>query len=174
MQKINVEFIIKLDKEVYLDSPWKTREEFFNKLVFSHVASDYHFIANLANQQIKGQEKEKYIPYLETLKNIKDSLLQSAQYELIKEEGNIEEIKVSCHFDYHDNTINSYEETVKINIFTSNIRSSYFLAKDIVRLASIQNINPEDKLVQSAIKMYNHVGDLLNESQEKVKLSILK
>ena len=64
MQKINVEFIIKLDKEVYLDSPWKTREEFFNQLVFSHVASDYNFIANLANQQIKGQEKEKYIKHV--------------------------------------------------------------------------------------------------------------
>ena len=92
---------------------------------------------------------------------------------LIKEENNIEEVKITCEFDYYENTINSYEETVKINIFTSNIRSSYFLAEDIVRLASIQNINPEDKLVQSAIKMYNHVGDLLTESQEKVRFTFL-
>lgn len=172
MQKINVEFTINLDKTIYLDSPWKTREEFVNQLVFSHIASDYNFIANSVEQQKKGQEKEKYIPYLETLKNIKESLLTSAQYQLIKEENNIEEIKITCEFDYYENTISSYEDTVKVNIFNSNIRSSYFLAEDVIRLASIKNISADDKLVKSAVKMYKHVGDFLTKALENVIVNL--
>lgn len=170
MKTVNVEFIVKVDKEIYLNTPWKKQEEFLNQLIFKHVASDYNFIANSVEQQIKGEEKEKYIPYLETLKNIKESLLNSVSYEVVSQEDNVEEVKVKCQFDYHENTISSMERTVEVEIFTSNIRKSYFMAQDIVRLARAVTSDRE-KEIDDAVKMYKHVGDFLNEAQTAVLIN---
>lgn len=170
MQTVNVEFIVKIDKDIYSNTPWKTKEEFFNQLVFSHIASDYNFIANSVEQQIKSSEKEKYIPYLETLKNIKDSLLKSATYEILYQEGSIEKIKVKCHFDYYENTISSLERTVDVEIFTTSIRKNYFMAKDIVRLVRAVTSDRE-KEIEDAVKMYKHIGDFLNEAKSTVLIN---
>lgn len=170
MKTVNVEFIVKVDKEIYSNTPWKTREEFFNHLVFEHIASDYHFIANSVEHQMKGEEKDKYIPYLETLKNIKEHLLNSATYEVINQEGSVEKIKVNCHFNYYDNVISDLERTVEVEIFTTSIRKNYFMAKYIVRLVRAVTSDRE-KEIEDAVKMYKHIGDFLNEAKTTVLIN---
>lgn len=169
MTTVNIEFNVKIDKEIYTNTLLKTKEEFLNHFIFSNVASDYDFIANSIKQQKKcKEEQEKYVPYLETLKNIKESLLKTVNYELVGQENNTEEVKIKCQFDYYENSICSIEKTVEVEIFTTNIRRSYFMTKDIVRLARaiFDSREPaKEKEIKEAVKTYKHISDFLNEAR---------
>ena len=65
------------------------------------------------------QEKEKYIPYLETLKNMKESLLSSAQYQLIKEE-NIRNLMLNILQKNEKEAIKNYIDLKVQNDFKAN------------------------------------------------------
>ena len=77
MENVNVEFNIKLNKKIYEENNYKTRNDFFSQSVLMNVASDYIFILNLLENK-DNKEKEKYSNYLETLKNIKRFFYQTS------------------------------------------------------------------------------------------------
>lgn len=164
--KANVQFQIELDKNIYTGTNTKTRDEFFNQFVLMHVASDYNFISK-GFLRMNEEEKEKYAPYLQTLKEIKQNLLDSVQYELIEEKENIETIKVSCHFNYYENNVCSLTQTVDVEIFNINIKNNYFLEKDIVRVLNLMGKHCEDQ-IKMASTVYKHVGDFLTQAKKTV------
>jgi hypothetical protein len=167
VQKVNVSFNIKLDKNVYEDSPWNTPEGFFNQLVIKHLAKDYIFLSNQINK-FEPLEKEDYEGFLETLKNFKENISKSIKYELIQNIGNIEEIKISFNFQYHPNPKGKAEDILINEFFHKPIKASYFFAKEMPRLG--QGVHEEK--VESAIKMYNHVGDFLTEAKKSLIISV--
>lgn len=169
MKKIDVEFNIVLDKNIYENTPCKTREEFFNQFVITHIANDYHFIANSIHQQ-KPDEKEKYEPFIETLKNIKQSIQDSITYELINTQDNLETVKVKCSFNYFDNEIYSLEKSVEVELFNKHIRQAYFMVKDIPRMVRMQ-YNDKEEEIAHAVGIYQLVGDMLNHAKSAVQIN---
>lgn len=169
MQNVEVEFNIVLDKKIYENTTCKTIEDFCNQFVVTHIASDYNFIANSVERQ-KPDEKEKYAPYLETLKNIKNSIKNSITYELLNTQDNLETVRVKCNFDYFENEINSLEKTVEIELFTTHIRKAYFMVKDIPRLVRMQ-YNDQEKEIAQAVSVYQLVGDMLNNAKSAVHIN---
>lgn len=173
MQKVAVEFNIVLDKNIYENTACNTREEFFNQFVVSHIAHDYHFIANSLKQQ-KPEEKEKYAPYVETLKSIKESIQNSIKYTLLSTQDNRETVKVKCSFDYYDNEISSLEQTVETELFTTHIRKCYFMVKDIPRVVRSQYGDGHKEIeikIAHAVSIYQHVGDILNHAKSAVHIN---
>lgn len=171
MQKVEVQFNIVLDKNIYKNTACNTREEFVNQFLVSNIAHDYHFIANSLEQQ-KPDEKEKYAPYLETLKNIKSSIQNSIKYELLSTQDNVETVKITCSFDYFDNEISSLEKTVETELFTIHIRKAYFMVKDIPRIFKNQyHDNDKDKQIAHAVSVYQLVGDMLNNAKSAVQIN---
>lgn len=166
MKLVKVEFIIKLDKKIYLKNS-QTREEFFKQYVWNHVASDYNFIANSVDRMAEPKDKDKYGNYVETLKHIKQSLIDSSVYEVLNEENNIEEVKIKCEFNYYENMISTLEKTVEVEIFNQNIKSSYFMAEDIARVVRLIS-NDKEEEIKIAVNTYKHIGNLLTEAKHNV------
>lgn len=119
------------------------------------------------------EKKQSYIPYVETLKGIKQSIQSSIQYELISQEGDIEEIKVTCSFPYYENTISSLVKTVEVEIFNRHIRSSNFMSTDIVRVANPRTIKEKDHL-KFLVNVYKHVVKVLEEAKKTIFIDGIK
>lgn len=85
MQNVNIEFIIKLNKNIYENISCKSESDFFNKFVLNYIADDYTFINRMLSKKSLAEQK-MYHPYLETIKTIKDSILNSVKYEVLSVE----------------------------------------------------------------------------------------
>ncbi len=159
--KVNVEFNIKLNKEVYLDSPWNTKENFFNQLVVSHIGKDWVLIERFSK---KDNTEKEYEGLVNTLKEMKENINNSIKYELLEFDGNNEKLKINFSFDYYDNTKYSVNDLVNTEIFDKIIKASYYFVKDLPRIGQGA---PKEK-IDSAIKMYQHVGDFMTEAKNSL------
>lgn len=166
-QKINVSFNIEIDKEVYRGSAWNTSEEFFNQIVLSHIGKHYHAIASSIEKR-DPSEKKLNEGMLHTLKDLKQSVQQSINYEVLKVNNSIEEFKVTFSFQYYENTIDTPESIVAREIFNNSIHDCYFLAKEMPRVGKDA---PKEK-VDLGIRIYTHVGDLLTKARETIIISV--
>lgn len=160
MEEIELEFIIKLDKEIYEKTDWNTRESFFNQLILKHLVSDYNLIVNLIRNEKESKQK-KYETFLATLKSFKEDLPKLISYDLINIENNVEEIKIKCKFNYYENNISTLNKFVSLEMFDRNIDKSYLLSEDIKKF-----INPTNKeKVEFIMLMYKHIGDILTNAK---------
>jgi hypothetical protein len=161
---INIEFTTTMDRSVYEDSPWKTKEGFFKQMVVSHIDKDAKLYANVS-AKMESPEKETYSGLVQTLKEIKANINNSIQYELLSVKDNMEEVKISFNFQYYENPIFSKDQLVEKIIFNQSIKDSKFFAE---RLPKMDHGATKEKL-DSAVKMYNHVADFM----EKAKSSLV-
>lgn len=166
-QKIDVEFKINLDKNIYENSPWNTPENLFNSLVLKQIANDYGFLSKSIKEQKSIEEQKEYEGFLLTLKDLKESIEKSIKYEVMDSSDNIEQIKVTFNFKYYENTKDSPGEIVLLDIFNKSIRSNYFLAKDLPRIARDAPKDAKEK-VDSTIKLFNHIGEFLTEAKNSL------
>lgn len=166
-QKINVSFNIEVDKDVYKGSYWKTSESFFDELVVNYIAKHYDLIArSIAKEDISEQQLNEGM--LRTLKDLKQSAKKSIKYELVQVNNNIEEFKVTFNFQYYENTVATPEDIVARHIFWNTIHESYFLAKEMPRMGQ----GAPKEAVDSGIRIYTHVGDLLTKAQKTLVISL--
>lgn len=160
MQHVNLEFKVKLNKEIYENSgdDSNTVESFFNQFVLKHLVSDLHMIRNLMH---KNNAQEKYEPYVNTLTSFKESLPKTIIYKPVDSIDNIQEVDISCSFDYQDNSITTLPKMALLELFDRNINSNNFLSEDIKRF-----ITPENKeKVENLSNIYKHVSDFLTEAK---------
>ena len=162
MKKTSVQFNVEFKKLIYKKSPWKKNTDFFYELVLKHIASDYKLIANSLDNT-PSPKKEKYINYVETLKNLRQCIVDTVSYEF-HNNNETEELEVRYEFKYYENEIASVEQIVEKELFDKVINSSYFLANDLIRLT--QDVKGKEKEIKEAIKMYQHVGDFLTDAKK--------
>lgn len=166
MKKISVQFTVLLNKNIYKNSSWKTAESFFQHLVLRHVVSDYNLMANLV-KKATTEQKEKYANYVKTLQELKETLISKTTYEINEnKQDSFTKLNIQCDITYYENEMTSPTKMVESELFDKIIQTSYFLAKDIVRIT--QGVEGKDKEIKAVIDMYNHVGDFLNEAKKTI------
>lgn len=169
MENINIEFTVKVDSSIYKETECNTVSSFLNQFVFSHIGSECNFIESMVNSMQYHQRKE-YFGYVETLKNMQESILSSIQYEIISQKDNIEEIKVKFNFNYYESPAFSLMDIIEIEIFNNQIKNSYGKSEDMINLMNIKNQDDKEKS-KFIIKLYKHIGDMLKEAKENVLIN---
>jgi len=167
-KNVKVKFDIKLNKNLYEGFSWKTKEEFFEQLVISHIAKNWIFYDKAIKED--ASKKEQYEGLVQTLKEMKQGIKESIKYETLNTNENIENVRIRFSFNYYENTTYNDINLAKKEIFDNIIRESYFLAKEMPRMGAGA---PKEK-VKAAVKMYNHVGDFMSEAKNSLLINGIK
>jgi hypothetical protein len=166
---IKVEFTVKMDKTIYENSPWKTREEFLYIVILNHMDADLGIHKGFA-EKMESPKKENYETFIKCLEGMKDSVNKSIKHEVVNVHENIEEVKVSFSFKYYETPTVTAERTVEGFIFVTPLSEVTTAIEDIERAKKIPGKVPEDKKeqVENAIKMFTHAINFMEEAKSSL------
>jgi hypothetical protein len=169
---IKLEFTVKMDKAIYEESPWNTKEKFFQKMVIGTVGSDVGFFKRDI-KKMEGQQKEDYKIFLKTLKEMKGSINKSINYELVNTNENIEEVKINLSFKLYETPVIDVKRLVESFFFIACIQDN----REAVRELEILTKNPtkffkflhrDQEKINNTIKMLNHTADFMEEAEKSL------
>lgn len=166
---IKTEFTVKMDKSIYENSPWKTKEEFFDIVVINHVDADLNLFKRFAEEE-EGEKKENYKIFIKCVQEMKESINKSIQYDILNVNDNIEEVKISFSFKYYETSTMSAARTVEGLIFMTPLSEITSAVEDIERMKQMPGKIPEDKKeqVDNAIKIFNHAANFMEEAKSSL------
>lgn len=166
---IKVEFTSKIDKSIYENSPWKTKEEFFKDLIINHVDTDLKFFKR-ESEKMKGKQKQNYELFIQSLGEMKDSIHNSIQYEVLGLEDNIQELKISFSFKYYETKIITPERMVEGFIFMTPMQDIKIFAEDLEKMKEQPGRVPEEEKekVDSAIKMFYAAIEFMDNAKSSL------
>lgn len=166
---INVEFTSTIDKTIYEKSVWNTKEEFFEKIILPHVDTDLKLFKREV-KNMKGKQKAGYETVIQTLSEMKQSMYDTIKYEVLSEENNIENLKVSFHFKYYPTDIMTAQKTVELFIFTTPIQDIKITSESFENLKKIPGRIPEEEKekVDNAISLFHAVVEFMENAKSNV------
>lgn len=166
---LKVELTSSIDKTIYEKSPWNTKQKFFQEVIITHVDTDLKlFKRELKN--MKGKQKEGYETVIKTLSDMKQSIYDTIDYEVLSEKDNIENLKISFNFKYYLTQIMTPQKTVELFIFTTPMQDINITRESFENLKKIPGRIPEEEKekVDNAISLFHTAVDFMQNAKSNL------
>lgn len=170
---VKIEFTSTIDKTIYENSMWSTKEAFFEEVILIHIDNDLKRFKR-ESERSNQKEKQEYDVLIQTVENMKQSILNSITYEVVDLQENRESIKIGFTFKHYDTHIMSVERVIENFIFNTPIQDLKTTAQSFETMKAIPGRVPESEKqkVDGAIILFESAVDFMEDAKSNLTVTV--